>query len=171
MVWILGSPSCKWASNVYLDMLVGGPGWWAWLLMWSWPLWVVGLAADNTWRLVCWWAWLLTFNWALEGSGLDLKAGLLLTTHMKVSSPSVEEIVAVLWWSSSSFVDKDRETLEEGKNLADFVTHPIAWLSIYLDRVWAECFEKKKLQIQSKLQLRTWISLSFKMGALSRHCA
>ncbi len=34
--------------------------------------------------------------WALEGSGLDLKAGLLLSTPMKVSSPSVEEIVAVL---------------------------------------------------------------------------
>jgi hypothetical protein len=30
------------------------------------------------------------------GSGLDLKAGLLLSAPMKVSSPSVEEIDAVL---------------------------------------------------------------------------
>jgi hypothetical protein len=121
-------------------MLTGLGGCWAWLLMRSWPLWVVGLAADNKWRLVGWWAgewlpWLLTFNWALEARGLDLKAGLLLSTPMKVSSPSVEEIDAVLLVILSSFVDKDRETLEEGKNLADFVTHPIAWLSIYLDRV------------------------------------
>jgi hypothetical protein len=67
MVWILGSPSCNWASNVNLDLLFGG-----------------------------WWAWLLKFNWGLVGSWLDLKAGLLLSTPMKVSSPSVEEIVAVL---------------------------------------------------------------------------
>jgi hypothetical protein len=58
MVWILGSPSCKWASNANLNFI----GWWAWLLglvggvpglrVLSRPRWVVGVATDINWP---WW--------------------------------------------------------------------------------------------------------------------